>query len=246
MFASFKSEIRKLLTVRSTYIFLGLAVLFTLFFAGYIEGYKLIGPELQNPHLLTADVIGALTNLPMVFVALVAILLMAHEYRHNLIMYTLTSSNSRTKVLVSKILAVTLFALGATVLIGVLSPVASYWGVHLHGHTLVPQIIDYHSLVWRALFNGWAFVMLGLLLATIIRNQVGAIVSLLIVGPVEALLGLLLKNNVVYLPFTALNSVLQAPMHGALSYGHAALVVGAWLTAGWIVAWILFLRRDAN
>lgn len=84
-------------------------------------------------------------------------------------------------------------------------------------------------------------------MATLIRNQIGAVVATLFVIPsLEQIATLLLKNNAVYLPFTSSNEVLVSPEKGSLSYGHAALVFSAYLLIGWIVAWILFLRRDAN
>lgn len=248
MTPALKAEFRKLFTVRSTYIFIGLAVLFVIFFAFYIEGYKLSAADLHDPHLLTKDITGALSSLPMVFGAIVAILLMTHEYRYNTIMYTLTSSNSRSKVLLAKLLVISGFALLFTLLIGVLSPLMSYLGVLAHGHTLVPQTIDYGSIIWRGLFYGWAYLSAGLVLAVLIRNQIGAIVSLFVIPTFEQVLGLLLKTNTVYLPFTSLNAVLTGPdpKQGSITYAHAAEVFLIYLVVGWIVAWILFLRRDVN
>lgn len=249
MIPAIKAEFRKLLSVRSTYVFVGVAALFVIFFAGYIEGWRLSGAELQDPGLYTSDIVGALTSLPMIFGAMVAILLMTHEYRYNTIMYTLTSANRRTKVLVAKFVVILVFGLLMTAFIAALSPFMSYVGVHLHGNTLVAQDVDYGSIVWRALFNGTGFVMAALLLAVLIRSQVGAIVSLFAIPIVEQLLSLLLKHNAVYLPFMSLNSVLTnsgVPGSTAISYGNAALVFTGYLAAGWLVAWILFLKRDAN
>ncbi len=246
MIAALKAEFRKLLSVRSTYVFVGLAILFTIFYAGFIEGFKIEAKQLLNPHLLESEVVGALTSLPMIFGAMVAILLMTHEYRYNTIMNTLTASNSRVRILVAKVVTVSCFALLLTACIGVLSPVATYVGVHLHGHTLVAQTIDYHSLVWRSLFNGWGFLMMALGLAVLIRNQIGAIVAIFVIPTFEQVLGLLVKANMVYLPFVSLNATLSAPSRGHITYAHAAMVFGAWLVGVWIVAVVLFVKRDAN
>lgn len=246
MIPTLKAEVRKLLTVRSTYVLTAVALAFVVFYAGYIEGWHLAGADLRNTGLFTSDVVGALTSLPMVFGAIVAILLMTHEYRYNTIMYTLTASNSRSKVLLSKLLVISGFALLLTAMVGALSPAMSYVGVHLHGHVLVAQNVDYHSLIWRALFNGWAYVTAALLLAVLIRNQIGAIVSLFAVPIAEQVLGLMLKDNAVYLPFSALNATLSKPLHGNISYQRAALVFAIYLAVGWVVAWVLFLKRDAT
>ena len=248
MIGAIRAEFRKLLSIRSTYILIGVAVAFVVLYAFFIEGYKLTGGDLHNPHLVTNDVTSALGSLPMIFGAIIAVLLMTHEYRYNTIMYTLVSSRSRSKVLFAKIVAVTIFGLLFTVLIGVLTPVLSYAGVALHGHTLIAQVIDYKSLVWRSLFGGWTFITTGLLLATLIRSQIGAIVSLFAIPIFEQILGLLLKHNTVYLPFTAQGAILTSPRpeQGTITYAHAALVFSIYLIVGWIVAWILFLKRDAN
>ena len=246
MIAALKAEFRKLFTVRSTYIAIGLAVAFVIFYAFYIVGWRLTPAELKDPNQLTSDVTGALTSLPMIFGAVIAILLMSHEYRYNTIMYTLTAANSRTKVLLAKFLAITGFALVFALFIGVLSPTMAYLGVHAHGHAFAPQVIHYGDLLWRGLFYGWAYITTGLLLAVLIRNQLGAMISIFIIPTIEQLIGLVLKANAVYLPFSSLGAVMMKPEKGSLSFSHAAMVFSLYLVVGWIVAWILFLRRDAN
>jgi ABC-2 type transport system permease protein len=255
MMASVRAEFRKLLTVRSTYIIAGLAFLMMLVFAFYIEGFKAKPEALNNPSLLAGEVISAI-NAVAGLLALVGLLLMTHEYRYNTIMYTLTASKSRTRTLLAKIIVVSCFALFVSLLVGLLSPTLTYLGVHLHGHTMAAQVIPVGNLLWRCLFFGWGYAMAALLFAALIRNQVGAIVAYFIIpGPLEALMSLLLKNNALYLPFTALMQVTNTATGGEpagasitrhLSPGKGALVFMAYLVIGWIVAWILFLRRDAN
>ena len=247
MLAAIKSEFRKLLTVRTTYILTGLALLFLVFFTFYIEGYHLSGKDLLNPHLYGEDITGALTSLPTILAAVVAVLLMAHEYRYTTIMYTLTSSNSRSKVLAAKFIVVTVYALALTVVLSVLGPLMSYAGIHLHGNVLVPQTLDYGSVVWRALFTGWSYIMVALALAVLLRNQIAAIVSLFAIPIAEQILALLLKANSVYLPFTAQSAVLgSSPPHSSVTHGTAAIIFTAYLVVAWIAAWALFLKRDAN
>ncbi len=244
MIAAFKSELRKLFTVRSTYIITLIACVAVVLFAGYIFGYKLKGPELLNGNQLGDSIRSAIAAVA-IFGGIVSTLLMAHEYRYNTILYSLTSNRSRSVFLLAKIAAATLFAVLFTVLICVISPLLTLAGVHLAGHSLAAQSIPYSDIVWRSLFYGWGYSMIALLIAALVRNQIGAIVSLFIIpSTVETLLGLLMKDNVVYLPFSALGAVIHHDK--VLSYGHAALVFGAYLVVGWLVAWILFLRRDAN
>jgi ABC-type transport system involved in multi-copper enzyme maturation permease subunit len=238
----------KLLTVRSTYIITILIIAFVSFIAFYVEGWRLGPKDLLDAGQLSSDVFGALTL--SVFGAVIAILLMTHEYRYNMIIYTLTSSNSRSKVLLSKIIVISVYALFLTAFIGILSPIASYLGVHAHGHTLAPQTLHIGNLIWRSLFYGWSYGMIGLLFAALIRVQVGAIVALFVIPTaIEGLLTQLLKHNSVYLPFTAQSEVIGNQGFGAytpLSPGRAAMVVTLYLVIGWLIAWVLFMKRDAN
>lgn len=251
MAPALKAEFRKLLTVRSTYIISGLVAILVVFVAFYAEGWRLSGAALHDPNQLAGDVTGALST--TVFGAVIAILLMSHEYRYNTITYTLTANRRRGTVLLSKFTVVTTYALLLAIFIGVLSPVMSYLGVHLHGNVLVPQTLHYGDLAWRSLFYGWGYAMAGLLLAVLTRNQVASIVALFVIpGVVEQLLSIFLKQNAVYLPFSALGQVIRygsGPSDARTSTLHpdkAAAVYCIYLVVGWAVAWYLFVKRDAS
>jgi ABC-2 type transport system permease protein len=244
MMNAVKAEFRKLLTVRSTYFIFLIGLALVVLFAGYIDGYRSTPLELLNPRKMMGEVTGAAPIIG-ILAAITSLLLWAHEYRHLTIMYTLTASNSRNKVILAKVIVVTIYSLLFTAILTTLSPLLALAGIHLHGHELAPQTFYYFDVAWRTLFYGWAYSMLGLMLAGLIRNQIGAIVVLFIVpSMVEGILTLLLKSNAIYLPFTALMSVVNT--NPALSYGKAAAVFMVYLVAGWLLTWVLFLRRDAN
>lgn len=101
MLAALKSEFRKFLTVRSTYIVTGLIIAAVAFFSIYVFGYQFGIATPDNPRYLY-DVIYNVIGIFVTFSAILAILLVTHEYRYNTINYTLTSSRSRVKVLLSK------------------------------------------------------------------------------------------------------------------------------------------------
>ena len=250
MKAALRAEFRKLLTVRSTYFITALVTVFVIFIAFYVIGWRSSPSDLHNSMNLSNDVINSLGV--TVFGAIVAILLMTHEYRYNTIMYTLTSSNSRNKVLLAKFITVSCYALFLAAFIAVLAPLMAYLGIHAHGLKLVPQTLNIGNLAWRSLFYGWGYGMAGLLLALLTRNQVAALVTLFVFPDLaEVLLGLLLKHNTVYLPFSSLNQVInngpQRPeVSSNLSPGKAAGVFCIYLVVGWFVAWLLFIKRDAN
>lgn len=253
MIALIKAEFRKLFTVRSTYLIVFIAFFIVTLGAFYADGIK-GGANVGDPMKLSGEVISAITVAP-IFAAIIALLLFAHEYRYNTIMYTLASSNSRTKTLLAKIIAVTGFAVVFSVLISVYSPLMTYLGLHIKGYVLVPQTIYYADLLWKVVFTGWGYAMLGLLLAALLRNQVAAIVALFIIpSTIEPLLGILLKSNAIYLPFTALRQVTNTassppPSEVGIPFtspGKGALICGMYLVIGWVIAWLLFLRKDAN
>jgi ABC-type transport system involved in multi-copper enzyme maturation permease subunit len=247
MMPTVKSEFRKLLTVRSTHIITTLVAVLIIFISFYVNGWRLSTFDLHDPNYLANSITGALNI--TVFGAIVAILLMTHEYRYNTVIYTLTNNNSRSKVLVAKFITVSVYALFLAALIGVLSPTLSYLGAQAHGHTFVPQTLHFGDLAWRGLFYGWGYGMAGLLLATLLRNQVATIVALFLLPDlIDQLLSLLLRQNTVYLPFASLNAVIgnTDSRFGSVSPGKAAGVYCLYLALGWVIAWVLFLRRDAN
>jgi ABC-2 type transport system permease protein len=249
MINSLKAEFRKVFTVRSTYFILAIVAVLFFFFAFYVSGWRVDKADLHNPLTLSSDVTGAI-NIVALFVGLIAILLVTHEYRYNTIMHTLTLSRSRSRVLLAKVLVITVLALAVTAITAFLSPVLSVWGADLNHLHFAPQTFDYGHLIWTCLFFGWGYAMIALLLASLIRNQIGAIVVLLIAPEtIEGLLSLILKKNTAYLPFTALHNVIDVGpgiSSNVMTAFHAALVFMCYLVVGAIVAWILFLRRDAN
>lgn len=253
MIATIKAEFRKLFSVRSTYYVLALVIALVIFFSFYVVGWHLNDKSgLLNPFDLANNDITSAVNTISIFSALIALLLFTHEYRYNTIMYTLTSSNSRSKVLLAKILVVSGFSIVFTLFVATAAPLLTLLGIHLHHLELVHQTLFYRNLLWRCLFFGWGYAMAGLVIGSLIRNQVGAIVTLFIApGVLESLIGLLIKNNVAYLPFSSLHVVIGQGMSSgnwvtSITPLHAAFVFTGYLIVSWLAAWILFVRRDAN
>jgi len=265
MISQLKSEFKKIFTIRSTYGWVLLALILVGIFAIYGEGFNdasnLLKSKANGPGatLFVAGTINQMANFISVFAAIIALLLITHEYRYNTITYTLTASNSRTKVLFSKVLAVLGFVFVYSVILAALGLGMIYLGLALSGNVLPHQDINYVTYVGKILFFSEAYGLAALALGFLIRNQVGAFASLFIIpGPIEALIGLLLKHNAVYLPFTALQQVIQSPvLPGAipahsdnndlkyLSPLHGAEVFLVYLVVVWLITWYLFLRRDS-
>ena len=250
MIAELKAEVRKLVTIRSTYVIIGVALALEVFLGFFVSGIRAQVGALHDPQTLASDA-GLAVHTLSLFSALIAVLLLTHEFRYNTISYSLTLSNSRSKVLAAKIIVMSVFAVCFTLITGALSPTLAILGMNVNHLHLVAQSIPYHSILWRGLFFGWGYTMVGLLFGALIRNQIGAIVTLFIVpGTVEGLLSLLLKQNIQYLPFSALNIIIGTGsglgVITTITKFQAVLVFSAYLVVGWIVAWVLFLRRDAS
>jgi ABC-type transport system involved in multi-copper enzyme maturation permease subunit len=244
MITAIRAELRKLLTVRSTYILLICALLLGGFINFWAVGYK-AGQGAINGTYLQDAVFGTLSGLS-IFAGLAAILLMTHEYRYNTIYYALTSARSRTKLLLAKILVVATYALVFVAILASISVLMIILGLHVGHHELVAQQFHWGELLWRTLFFTGGTSLFGLVFAVLIRSQIGTIVLYMFMpSTIEPLAGLVLKDKVAYLPFTALNNLMM-PTSSHMSYGKSAVVVLVWLLVGWVIAWLLFLKRDAN
>lgn len=256
MMASIRSEFRKLLTVRSTYFITALAILLIGFISFYGMGIQ-AGEAVKKPLFLTGVILDSI-NFATAFISIVALLLLAHEYRYNTIMYSLTNSNSRSKFLMAKIVAATGYAFLLVLVVSLIAPLLASLGANIKHLDMVPQTFHFADLLWRILFAGFANAMIGLLFIALIRNQIGALAAVFLLPTTgETLLTLLIKEKSIYLPFSALNEVISTAntrldsgdspfVQGHLTPGKGALVFSAYLIVGWVIAWILFLRRDAN
>ena len=260
MTPTIKAELKKIFSIRSTYAIAGFALLLTGFLSFYVEGLR-FKQQLNglNDNLYFAGTITQHANVFSIFGALIALLLLAHEYRFNTIIYTLTASNSRSKVLFSKIIAVVLFIIGYSLLLTSFSFICMLVGIKLSGNHLPIQSINYITYYGKVIFYCECYALAGILFAALIRNMQAAIVALFIIpSTFEALLSLLLKKNAVYLPFTALSQVIQSPTIAGVRARHVDLNVGTlsaihgaelfllYIVVTYIITWYIFLHRDAN
>jgi ABC-2 type transport system permease protein len=244
-----KAEFKKVFTVRSTYAIFGVMLFLLVLLGFYASGWHSDKSDLMDPLRIYGVGQQAINGLA-IFPALIGLLLFTHEFRYNTISYSLTSSNSRSKVLFAKIIVISVIALVSTAIVGASAPLLAKLGLNVHHLHLVHQHFYYGSLVWKGLMFGWGMAMAGLVIAALIRNQIGALITLFVVPEtVEGLLSIWLKKNTVYLPFSALHQMIGAgqDVNGAtLSPLHAMYVFLAYLVIAWAIAWVLFIRRDAS
>jgi ABC-type transport system involved in multi-copper enzyme maturation permease subunit len=162
MIPTLKSEFKKLFSVRSTYGWSLLTLVLLLIGAFYADGYKDSANIASGPDKGTLFIGGTLAHLPnliALFAGLIAILLITHEYRHNTIIYTLTASNSRSKVILSKITAVLGFSLIYSLLFTAIGLGLIFAGASLAHHVIPHQNISYLAYFGKTLFfvEGYAF-----------------------------------------------------------------------------------------
>lgn len=245
MIAELRAELRKLLSVRATYVIVIIAASIAAAVCFYAQGYAANPANLQNPNYLAAQATGALSAVTIIG-SLAGVLLLANEYRYNTILYAFTSSASRARVLLAKFVVVSGYMLVFGALICLLSIASTWLGVQVKGNELGAQSIVYSNLIWKAAYYAWGFGILALGLTAIIRNQVGAIMALFIIPLVaETFMALALKDNSSYLPFSALNTILFAAPDADTTVKH--LTVSLLTILGlWVVAFVSFVKRDAN
>lgn len=255
MMALLKSEFRKLLSVRMTYVVTLIGFVIT---GGLMSFYSMGMNDArmggQDPRFMEGAILNN-ASFMAVFVCIVALLMVTHEYRYNTIMYTLTSSAGRTKAFLAKLAAIGIFAIAVTAFISVAGPLLVLLGMKLKGvEFAVSQTIPYLDVAWRCLYYGFGMATFAAIIAYIIRNQVGTIATFFVaINTVEGVIGsLLLKENAKWLPFTSIQHVVNVtPPEGIGGQGYwspsqAALLFSVYLAIGTVIAWLLFLRRDAN
>jgi ABC-2 type transport system permease protein len=247
MLDSLKSEFRKLFTVRSTYAIFFISLLLVALFAGFGDGFRGSAASLQRPDLLMSESSSAIMFVGLIL-AFAGLLLVGHEYRYITIMYTLTANNRRLKVLLSKFLTISIFAILTGIIVSACSPLFTIIGAHLHGNHLGAQHFDYWSTLWHCAFVGWGYAMYAFILVFIMRNQVGSIVTFLLIPLIgENIISHIFTKSANYMPFTMLQAV-ATPQHlgNNTTTAHAATVSLVYVVVGLLVAAILFLKRDAN
>jgi ABC-2 type transport system permease protein len=243
MIATIKSEFRKVLSVRSTYVIVLICLVLEGIASGYGGGFNAGARELSDPRHLTGEITSMVSLLP-VFVALIGILLVTHEYRYNTITYTLTASRSRTRVLVAKLLVMSLLAVVLTAVFALIVPLFVWIGAALNGKHMSHQALPSADLIARMLFTGLAYPVLALGISFITRAQVAALGAYFLIPSIlEQVLAGLLKNNQYYLPFISINGVLN---DSQFSHDKSMIIAAVWLALGMLAGWVLFTRRDAS
>ncbi len=250
MISSIRAEVRKLLSVRSTYVIMSIVLGLIIFFNFYIEGYW--GQSGSSAGSLTPtayrEIIINTASIVALFISILTVVQIGHEYRYNTIMYTLTANARRTQVFLAKLLVYGLGSLLFALFAAGFALLCYHAGLALRGASLPVQEIDMFITLLRVMFYVTVYGLLGMMLGLLLRNIIGAVVVILMFSTtVEPLLGILLKNNAVYLPFATFDTTIGAALvQGNLTQNAAVVLSLVYMTVLSFVTWFLFLRRDAN
>jgi ABC-type transport system involved in multi-copper enzyme maturation permease subunit len=242
MISALKAEFTKLLTIRSTY-FLTLFVCIVIAGISIYSGWNASMSVSMN---LSNFIFGGLQLVGFV-AAIVAVLMVAHEYRYNVITYSFTLSNNRGKVLIGKFAAASAYAVVLCLLAIGLIVGGLQLGAAWHGGALVFQDVNWLEVFGRALYYVWGYGMIALVATLLLRNLVGSIAFLFIFPSLEQLAGLILKSNIGYLPFMAHAGI--SPLgaaQGSFSVGKSAIIFAVYIVVFSAIAWFATLKRDAN
>lgn len=250
MIATLKSEFLKLLTVRSTYIVLGLTYALVVLFAFYFEGYKGNTGSAASLLDVTAykEIVNNAAGLGVLFISIITATFMAHEYRYGLIMYTLTANTKRTQVYLAKLFVASVFGVIAGCMTVLFAIICYRFGVAVRGADLPAQDFNILSEFGGIAFYYACYALIGVIVTILTRSIVVAIGVLLIFPTtVEPLLGIVFKDNAKYLPFTAIDSTVGASVsENTLSTSNAMVVSLIYIAVMSLITWLIFMRRDAN
>ena len=241
----FAAELVKLRTLRSTWGFLLVALLFGgLVAAGNIGGSSesdRLDPELQFRIVLDAAFPGSILAL------LLGIILVTNEFRHGTIARTLLASPRRPRFV-----GVKLFTGGVTgaLLMAAMILVIAVTAVIWLGILDVPlEAGEAADATWRALLVASLAGVLGAGIGGAVHSQVGALVGALlwmfVLEPIcWVILGLLDLDGVSeYLPAAALGGTVDTSDEG-LSWARSVAVALAWAGVAAVLAVLRTSRRD--
>ncbi|UYM06725.1 ABC transporter permease [Solicola gregarius] len=182
MIAALRYEWTRLLTVRSTYwLIIGTLVLY--FFATMavaiitesVEASSTGGTQVDAAIITLGASTGFAPLLMAYIIGVIGVLSMGHEYRHQMIRTTLTAVPKRWAVVLAKVITVAVVAAIASTL----AMLVGFVNASIFSGRDVAFDAELRGLILGAMTYTALFALAGLAFAGLVRNQTGAIVTML-------------------------------------------------------------------
>jgi ABC-type transport system involved in multi-copper enzyme maturation permease subunit len=236
------AELLKIRSTRTTLgLLLGMVALILLFvlLTGLLGSSVSLSMAENQRQLLS---IGALAG---VFSALAGVLLVTSEYRYGTIRPTILFTPKRARVLVAKVIAATLAGVVFGLVGEALGWAIGYATLSGRGITLVLSGSDIVQLVLGAFAGIALWAAMGAGLGTILRNQVGGVITLLAWGfVVSPLLFGLVPSVGRFMPSYAQDSLVGLTTNHLLVPVAGGVVLVAWAVILAAVGLAVTARRD--
>ena len=243
MSAVLRAELLKLRTTRTFAALVAAGLALSLLVVGLSASLGDNFTEDEVAELFTADFTG-------LFILLLGVMGMAGEWRHRTITSTVLAAPDRVRLLGAKVIAVAIAGAVLSLIVTLVIMVVGTVILSSRGETTA-GVAELADVLWRNLVVAAFFGAFGVLVGALVRNQVTAIVGLLVFAFVVEPAVLALAGDVGRFGPTAgaPNSVIgiDDPFDedtDLLAPGVALLVLAAWLGAGFAAATALLRRSD--
>jgi ABC-type transport system involved in multi-copper enzyme maturation permease subunit len=254
MSAAIRYELRRITTIRATWILSTFAVIFAALFAFLFTTGGSSSTDEQGNFVLdkvSAEIVlsQATFVLSLVFLFTIASQSFGHEYRYGMIRLTLTAFPIRSKIFAAKVLVVAGWC-AAVITVSL----AATWLVTVIRADYVAPADGLGLTAIRSIIGGVALCLMAFAIATVTRNIALGVVVLLVWGlAVENLLSALLttwnsdfgtKVSAV-MPYRSTTDFIANTAQDPAPWISPTIVMVAWVVVLVGGAWLVFSRRDA-
>ena len=246
-----RSELSKLSTVRSTWLVFGLVAVFS----GLTVGGMLLLSENMGPGAIADPAFQMEMLLPTevsLFALLLGTVIATSEFRHGTIISSVLTTPSRWKILPAKAVAAALAGLAMTAIAVVINAAVGLPWLAVVGESYAFDTGRVAALAGLAGLNAALIAVLGVGVGALLRNQVAAIVAVVVVTMVVSPLLMGLAPDIGWYSPVGLENVLTsgtgilevAGLDAPFGAPTAAALLGAYAAAALAAGGAVLTKRD--